>query len=89
MLGYILIGGGMMIGRIVGANVHYRMKLKKDSRFKIALSVYFVSNIIFMVVLHLPIWIMAILMFVDGCLAVTSYNIRISSTQCYVPDEKR
>ena len=32
---------------------------------------------------------MCVLMMLSGMLAVNSYNIRISSTQNYIPDEKR
>ena len=39
--------------------------------------------------LFTPVWCMMILCFLSGALGVTSYNIRLSSTQKYVPDEKK
>ena len=39
--------------------------------------------------LFLPLVVMFILSFLSGCLGVTSYTIRISATQSYVPDEKK
>lgn len=39
--------------------------------------------------LYFPIVVMMILCFAEGILGVTSYNIRISATQSYVPDEKK
>ena len=39
--------------------------------------------------LFTPISTMQALCFVTGVLGVTSYNIRISSTQSYVPDERK
>ena len=39
--------------------------------------------------LYCPIWAMAAMCFMTGILGVTSYNIRISSTQSYVPDDRK
>ena len=39
--------------------------------------------------LYLPIYVAMVLSFVTGIGGVTSYTIRISSTQGYVPDEKK
>lgn len=89
MMGYIVVGGGVMLGRITGANVHYHHSIKPDKKFKTALFVYITITLITGCVFHAPIWLMAILMFFEGLLGVTSYNIRISSTQNYVPDDKR
>jgi MFS family permease len=39
--------------------------------------------------LFMPVTIMMTCFFISGIMGVTSYNIRISATQSYVPDEKR
>jgi len=40
-------------------------------------------------ILFMPLYVMAVFSFVVGLLGVTSYNIRVSATQSYLPDAKR
>ena len=86
---YTLVEGCTVIGRLIGGAVQYRLDYPKDQKFKIALTVYISICIIEMIYLFTPIYIMAVMCFTVGLLAVTSYNIRISTTQSYVPDSKR
>ena len=51
--------------------------------------VYVLIALIDGTVLYLPLTLMMVFCFLDGLLGVTSYNIRISATQSYVPDEKK
>lgn len=89
MYAYIIVFGASTIGRLVGANILYKVKYPVEKKFNIALFVYITTNIITIIVFHLPLWLMMLCMFVEGTLSVTSYNIRIASTQHYVPDNKR
>ena len=86
---YTLVSGSAVIGRFVGGIVQYRLDYPKDRKFIIALTVYFSISIIEMVYLFTPVYIMAVMSFSVGLLAVTSYNIRVSTTQSYIPDAKR
>jgi DHA3 family macrolide efflux protein-like MFS transporter len=86
---YLVIFGLSTLGRLVGANVQYRVKFRRESRFNVAMIVYITTNVIMMILYHIPPIFMALLALVEGTLSVTSYNIRISSTQQYVPDSKR
>lgn len=86
---YLIIGGMMMLGRVTTSSWHYRHKLPIDKKFIIAFSVYILLSIIEGTLLFYPLVIMFILSFCSGCLGVTSYTIRISATQSYVPDEKK
>lgn len=86
---YIFTMGWMMVGRLLGGAVHYRLKYPVDKKYAIALMVYITIAIIDGVVLYLPLQLMMALCFVEGILGVTSYNIRISATQSYVPDERK
>jgi MFS family permease len=46
-------------------------------------------SLLYAVFLYTPYWAMFVCMFLSGILGVTSYNIRMSSTQNYVPDTMR
>ena len=53
------------------------------------MTIYTLINLIDGVILFLPIPVMAVVFFLYGVLGVTSYNIRITATQSYLPDSKR
>jgi len=76
-------------GRLAGGGVQYRVKYPAGKKFAIAMAVYVVSCFINGSVLFMPYIIMLIMFFSDGFLSVTSYNIRLSTTQSYVPEEFR
>jgi len=86
---YSFVMGANTIGRLVGGGVHYFFRYPAHKKYNIALLVYIVISIIDGAYLFFPFWIMLVFMFVEGMLGVTSYNIRISSTQNYLPDEMR
>lgn len=87
-LSTIVMGCGV-IGRLIGGIVHYKFRYPTDKKFTIALFVYTVVSILEGTQLYFPIIIMMIFGFTTGILSVTSYNIRISATQSYLPDTKR
>ena len=86
---YLLFGGFMMLGRVLTSSWHYRNKLPVNKKFLITFIVYTTLSLINGALLYLPLTIMFILGFIQGCMGVTSYTIRISATQSYVPDEKK
>lgn len=86
---YTFVMGANTIGRLVGGGVHYFFRYPAHKKYTIALLVYVVISVIDGAYLFFPFWIMLVFMFVEGVLGVTSYNIRISSTQNYLPDEMR
>ena len=86
---YLLFGGFMMLGRVITSSWHYRNKLPVNKKFLITFIVYTTLSLINGALLYLPLALMFILGFIQGCMGVTSYTIRISATQSYVPDEKK
>ena len=86
---YMLVGGMMVLGRTIGGTIHYRHRFPPDKKYKTAVTVYIVTSLIEGFYLYLKVPLMLPLMFVSGILSVTSYTIRISATQSYVPDEKK
>ncbi len=86
---YTFVMGANTIGRLIGGGVHYFFKYPAEKKYNIALFVYLVISVIDGAYLFFPFWAMLIFMLFEGLLGVTSYNIRISSTQNYLPDEIR
>lgn len=76
-------------GQLVGGLVHYRVTYPTEKKFAIALFVYTITTALCAVELFAPVWLMLVIFFIGGVLGVTSYNIRISATQAYVPDGVR
>ncbi len=76
-------------GRFAGGFVHYLIKYPAKKKFAISMAVYVISCLINGSVLFFPFVIMVILFFTDGFLSVTSYSIRLSSTQSYIPENFR
>ena len=69
--------------------IQYKVHFPKEKKFAIAIFVYCTICLLDSAVLFLPVPVMCISFFVQGVLSITSYNIRISATQAYVPDTKR
>ena len=86
---YMFVWIFMVIGRVIGGIINYRVKLPVAKKFNIALIVYIVSSSLEGAYLYTPITIMQIMCFLIGILSAASYNIRVSSTQSYVPDERK
>ena len=86
---YSFVMGANTIGRLIGGGVHYFFRYPAEKKFSIALFVYVVISIIDGAYLFFPFWVMLFMMLLEGMLGVTSYNIRISSTQNYLPDTMR
>ena len=86
---YLLVMAFMLGGRAIGGAIHYKVKVPAAYRYRIALAVYIVISLCEGTYLFTPIPVMAMLCFIVGIGGVTSYTIRISATQSYVPDEKK
>jgi len=86
---FSIVMGCTVIGRFVGGAVQYKLDYPTDKKFLIALIVYISISILDMWYLFTPVYVMAIMCFCMGLLGVTSYNIRISTTQSYIPDSNR
>ncbi len=86
---YSIVMGAGVFGRLCGGLLHYRINYPPKKRFAIAMAVYIIISLIDGTYLFLPAVGMVILSFLQGITSVTSYNIRISSTQSYVPNGVR
>lgn len=86
---YMLVWGGALAGRAIGGAIHYKTVIPAAKRYTIALAIYILNALNEAVYLFLPIPAMMFLCFCIGIGGVTTYTIRISATQSYVPDEKK
>ena len=86
---YMSVMAFSLIGRALGGMIHYRTQIPARARYRTALSVYIVISLCEGVYLFCPVPAMMLLCFVIGIGGVTSYTIRISATQSYVPDEMK
>jgi len=83
---FMLVSVFSVAGRSIGGFIHYLTKLPAQKKFGIALFVYVTIALVEAFYLYTPLIGMMIGSFLIGILGVTSYNIRVSATQSYVPD---
>ncbi len=86
---FMVVFGCMSAARALGGVYHYRHRMPVEKKYSIAFAVYIVINLLSAFYLYLPLPPMILCCTVVGLLGVTSYNIRISATQRYVPDDKK
>ena len=86
---YTYVAGCAVLGRLVGGLVQYRFRVPLGRRFAAALCVYALGSALDGLCLLTPLPAMMALSFLTGAGYVTSYNIRMSATQAYVPNELR
>ena len=86
---FMLVGGMTLAGRAIGGMIHYRIKIPPKYRYMTALAVYVIISVNEGVYLFTPLPVMMFLGFMIGIGGITSYTIRISATQSYVPDERK
>ncbi len=86
---YIMVWGMSVLGRGLGSIFHYRVKLPARWRYTAAFGVYLMINILEGIYLFTPVPVMMAMCLMVGLGGITSYTIRISATQSYVPDEKK
>lgn len=91
-LGYTLftfVSTANVFGRFIGGLIHYKFSFPKEYKFNIAMWVYVIICFTNGFLLFMPFKFMLVISFLTGIFAVTSFNIRISSTQAYVPNQMR
>ncbi len=86
---YTLLVATCTFGRLIGGIVHYRYQPPARVKFTIAIVVYILVSLMDATYLFMPTVIMFVFQFLLGATAVTSFNIRISGTQNYLPDSMR
>ena len=86
---YAIVSNFEVAGRLVGGMVQYKVRIPPERKFLAALAAYAAIDAIGSLRLFLPIPLMAAAFFVQGMLGVTSYTIRTTATQAYVPDTMR
>lgn len=77
------------IGRVIGGIIHYVVKYPAKKKLAIAIAVYFTVEVGSATMLFLPYALMIASSFLIGLLSVTSFNIRMTATQTYIPPDKR
>lgn len=77
------------IGRMIGGVIHYAFKYPASKKFLIAVSVYITVEILSGTMLFMPYPVMVAFSFIVGLLSVTSFNIRMTATQLYIPSHMR
>ena len=86
---YMLVWGTLLVGRAIGGAVHYRTSIPARARYRVAMATYLVIAALEGFYLFFPVPVMVLMCFGVGLGGVTTYTIRISATQSYVPDEKK
>lgn len=86
---YMLVWGFGLAGRALGGLVHYRTRIPPKYRYSLALAIYVIISVNEGIYLFFPIPVMILLCFIVGIGGITSYTIRLSATQSYVPDERK
>lgn len=84
---YVMAGG--VVGRLVGGALQYRFGYPPSKKYIISIFVYIMVSVLEGTYLFTPVKLMIVFTFLGGMMGVTSYNIRIASTQSYVPNEMR
>ena len=77
------------VGRLFGGGIHYLFKYPVKHKFNIAIGVYLSICVLDTIFYFSPFIVMCMCTFMTGILGATSFNIRVSATQSYVPNEKR
>ena len=86
---YMIVYGMATAGRAFAGMLHYKFQIPVHYKYTIALSVYILTSLFEGALLFFPIPVMALIMAITGILGITSYPIRTSATQAYVPDEMK
>ena len=86
---YMIVLGMASLGRVIGSAVLYRHPFPVKHRYTMTLFVYVTSSLLDAFYLYFGIPVMMVFNLIRGLLGTTSYNIRISATQSYVPDERK
>jgi hypothetical protein len=86
---YMMVWGCAVVGRTIGGGIHYKTKIPAAKRYSLALALYIFNSLFEAFYLFCKVPVMMAMCFLVGIGGVTTYTIRISATQSYVPDEKK
>ena len=86
---YMTTWGFMVLGRSIGGLLQYKIRYPVAIKYALTLAVYCAVNTLQGSYLFLPVNGMRVACFLLGILGVTSYTIRSSATQSYVPHDKK
>lgn len=86
---YMTTWGFAVAGRGIGGLLQYRIKYPAAIKYGLALLVYCIVNVLEGSYLFFSVDGMRVACFLVGILGVTSYTIRSSATQSYVPDDRK
>ena len=86
---YLLTMAFSVAGRGIGGILQYKIKYPAAIKYSLALGVYCVVDLLEGSYLFMPLGWMRAACFVIGILGVTSFTIRSSATQSYVPHERK
>ena len=86
---YMTTWGFMVLGRGIGGLLQYKIRYPAAIKYALTLAVYCAVNTLQGSYLFLPVNGMRVACFLLGILGVTSYTIRSSATQSYVPHDKK
>ena len=86
---FSLLISASAIGRMVGGVIHYLFKYPTAKKYLIAVTVYITVEVLGATLLYMPYVVMIVVSFIVGLLSVTSFNIRMSATQTYLPSHIR
>lgn len=86
---YLFTMAFSVAGRAIGGLLQYKMKYPAAIKYGLALAVYCVVDLLEGSYLFLPLGWMRVSCFIVGILGVTTYTIRSSATQSYVPHERK
>ena len=86
---YMTTWGFSVLGRAIGGLLQYKIKYPAAIKYAVVFAVYCIINVLEGSYLYLPVNGMRIACFLVGILGVTSYTIRSSATQSYVPHDRK
>ena len=86
---YMLVWGIGLAARALGGLLYYRFSIPPKRRFSLALAIYIIISVAEGIYLFTPVPAMMLLCFIIGLGGITTYTIRVSATQSYVPDERK
>lgn len=86
---YTVVGGCAVVGRVVGSAIQYRIKLPEGKKVSLMVAFCTILSLTDGAFLFLPLAGMMIFQFISGLLNAGIYNLRVSGTQSYLPNDKR
>ena len=86
---YTVVAGCGVVGRVVGSMIQYRLRLPGEKKTLLLILLCGLLCVTDGTFLFLPLWGMMLFQLVSGLLNAGIYNIRVSGTQSYLPDQQR